>query len=116
MGNKIVHIDFNGSNRKELAAWYASVFDWKLQAFDEYDYTTFASDTGMGGGFTQTEDGKPSVIPYVSVSDIRAAVDLIVSKGGSILVDVDELPMVTYAICVDPAGNQVGLILDPDNA
>lgn len=116
MGNKIVHIDFNGSNRKDLAAWYASVFDWELQAYDDFDYTTFATDTGTGGGFTQTEDGKPVVVPYVSVSGIRAAVDSMVSKGGTILVDVEELPMVTFAICLDPAGNQVGLILDPDNA
>lgn len=116
MGNKIVHIDFNGSNRKELAAWYASVFDWELQSYDDMDYTTFGTGVGTGGGFTQTDDGKPVVVPYVSVSDIRASVDAIVSNGGKILADVEELPMVTFAICLDPAGNQVGLVLDPDNA
>ena len=114
MGNKIVHVDFYGSNRNELTAWYASLFDWKIQNMDEYDYSTFAADENSGGGFATAEDGKPLVIPYISVNDVQAKMDEIVAKGGMVSVELTVMPEVTFAICIDPQGNRVGLVLDPE--
>ena len=114
MGNKITHIDFHGTDRKELAAWYTSLFAWELQVFDEYDYSTFKSGEKEGGGFAVSEDGKPLVIPYVSVRDVQGTIDKIVATGGSVAVEVTEMPEVTFAVCVDPQGNKVGLVLDPE--
>jgi predicted enzyme related to lactoylglutathione lyase len=116
MGNKIVHIDFIGSNRKELAEWYTGLFAWDLTNYDEMDYSIFASAEGMGGGFMTDEEKKSGVLPYISVSDIQGKIDEIVAKGGTEKVPVTAMEMVTFAICTDPFGNDIGLVLDPDNA
>ncbi|MEJ7837743.1 MAG: VOC family protein [Thermomicrobiales bacterium] len=116
MGNKIVHIEINGSNRSEIGSWYGSIFNWKIESHEEYDFTTFGTGDGTGGGFATTEDAKPVVIPYISVDDLQATIDAILAKGGTLKEGITEMPFVTYAICVDPFGHQIGLMLDPDNA
>jgi predicted enzyme related to lactoylglutathione lyase len=116
MGNKIVHVDFIGTDRQRLVEWYGGLFDWEITTYDEFDYSTFKAGEASGGGFMTDESKNSGVLPYVSVTDVQAKVDEIVAKGGTEKVPLTEMEMVTFAICTDPFGNDVGLVLDPDNA
>lgn len=109
MTNPIVHLDFYGDDPATLAAWYKDVFGWEIESYPEYDYAVFRTgDDGPGGGFTK---GAPSVAPYVEVDDLQEYIDAIVSKGGKIEQPITELPQITFAICIDPQGNRLGLAL-----
>jgi predicted enzyme related to lactoylglutathione lyase len=116
VGNKITHIDIHGTSRKEVADWYGGLFDWEITNYDDHDYSVYKTAEGQGGGFMTSEDGKPLIIPYISVADLQVTIDAIVAKGGSVVTGITEMDTVTFAVCLDPFGNQVGLVLDPDNA
>jgi predicted enzyme related to lactoylglutathione lyase len=116
MGNKIMHIDFIGSDRQKLVDWYSGLFTWEVTNYDDFDYSVFKADEGIGGGFMVDESRKSGVLPYISVTDVQAKIDEIVAKGGTEKTPLTVMDMVTYAICTDPFGNDVGLVLDPDNA
>lgn len=112
MSSPVTHIDLYGSDPNALATWYSEIFGWETESFPDYDYTVFRSGgKGIGGGFTKAEDGKPAVVPYAEVKDLQATIDAIVSKGGSLDTPITEVPGVTFAICVDPQGNRIGLAL-----
>jgi predicted enzyme related to lactoylglutathione lyase len=116
MGNKIVHVDFIGTDRQKLVEWYGGLFAWEVTNYDEFDYSIFKAGEASGGGFMTDESKASGILPYISVTDVQAKVDEIVSKGGTEKVPLTEMEMVTYAICTDPFGNDIGLVLDPDNA
>ncbi len=86
-------------------AFYEAVFGWRFEM-------------GEGGGMA-TEDTRmvglhggdaPSVIPYIAVPDIEAAIDRARAGGGALEGEIaDEGPLGKFATCIDPRGAKFGL-------
>ena len=79
MGNPFVHVELNTTNLSKAKAFYAKLFDWKLQDLPADtpggEYTMIKVGKGVGGGMMkQMIPGAGSAwMPYVLVKDIDAA-------------------------------------------
>jgi uncharacterized protein len=110
MSNRVGWFEVVGSDGEKLRSFYGDVFGWQFQQGDpEMDYgMTDPSQTGIGGGVGTSPAGGHAIF-YVEVDDPQGALDKIESAGGSVVMPVTELPMVTFAQFKDPEGNLVGL-------
>lgn len=121
----IVHIDLSADNTGAAGQFYNEVFDWKIMAFPEMNYCTFAAEGGPGGGFNQIgidlggtfQVSAGSVLIYVATDDIDATLARAEELGGKRLLEKTEIPgMGWYAIFADPTGNQIGLLDMPQQS
>jgi predicted enzyme related to lactoylglutathione lyase len=114
----IVHIDFPAHDPAIMSKFYGSVFNWKIQAFPEYDYYTFQGESGPGGGFPRFGGSNAvqarEVLVYINSADIEADLARIEAAGGQALTSKIEIGggMGFYAFFQDPAGNRVALYTD----
>jgi len=110
----VVHFEVNGTDLKKLTDFYATVFGWRI---DEAMPGTYAlayardGDKGIDGGIGAGSDpGTPNVVFYMEVSDPQATLDQVVAAGGSVVVPVADMGMVTYALFADPEGHVLGIV------
>ena len=113
MGNKVVHFEVIGKDGQRLQRFYASLFDWKIDANNPMDYGTVSSeDAGIGGGISTGQPGEPSRVTfYVAVEDLTAYLKKAESLGGRTLLEPSAVPGgPRLAMFADPEGHIVGLI------
>jgi predicted enzyme related to lactoylglutathione lyase len=100
MANPFCHVELASTDIAKAKTFYSTLFDWKI------------SDSDMGGGMMQQPvPGAPSSwLPYVLVDDINAANKKVVSLGGKVMKDTQEVPnMGWFSIIIDPTGAPLGL-------
>jgi uncharacterized protein len=116
MAYPVVHFEVTGRNIGKLKSFYGDVFGWETQDFNEPGMPSYAivekAEGGIAGGIGETSDGPGHVTFYVAVPDPQATLDTAVSKGGTVVMPVTELPMVTLALFNDPEGHMVGIVKD----
>ncbi len=117
MSNRgFVHVEFSANNPAESAEFYSNLFGWEMHNIPEFDYWTFASGEGQGGGFNKVGSNngfevKPGdVVVYVSTDDIERDLAKAEQLGATPVMPKMEIPGIGwYAIFRDPTGNHVGL-------
>jgi uncharacterized protein len=110
--NQVGWFEVVGQDGGKLRSFYGDIFGWQFQMpeMEGIDYgMTDASQTGVGGGIGTTPGGNGHAIFYIEVDDPQAALDKIEAAGGSVVMPVTEMPMVTFAQFKDPEGHLVGL-------
>ena len=117
----INHIEFQTANRKKAADWYKKLFGWKIQHYDDFNYTTFTTEQqeDFGGGFNPAGK-KPGVIVYVNAPS-REDLDEVLKKakdnGGTVVTEPFDTPGVgTFAFVSDLDGNHIGLMQSENSA
>lgn len=108
----IVHIELPTADVKASQAFYVSLFGWRIETDERFDYTMFEPEEGPGGGFVKLgEKTKPGdVIIYVDTDDIDATLRQAESLGGQVVQPKMEIPGEGWiAIFTDPCGNRIGL-------
>lgn len=113
MPNPIVHWEILGEHGRQLQDFYAQLFDWQINADNEYDYGLVDTRTeqGINGGIGPSQDGSSRVTVYVQVGDLQATLDRAAQLGGKTLMPPMEIPGGgTIALFSDPDGNVVGLL------
>ncbi len=108
----IVHIEFSGLDREAAGKFYTELFGWEVQQMPEFNYATFTTGEGVGGGINPVSEDNPAgtVIFYVGTDDIEASLAKAESLGGKTILPKMEVPgMGWLAIFLDPSGNKVGL-------
>jgi uncharacterized protein len=112
MADKVVHWEVTGKDGGKLRQFYSELFGWTVKADNPMNYGVVdASDSGLGGGIGEAEDGDGHVTFYVGVDDPQAALDKVESLGGKTVMPVTEIPnMVTFALFTDPEGHMVGVV------
>jgi uncharacterized protein len=111
MANRVAWFEVVGQDGERLRSFYSDVFGWNFELPDEeMNYgMTDPSQTGIGGGVGQSQGGSGHATFYVEVDDPQAMLDKIEAAGGTVVMPVTELPMVTFAQFEDPDGNLVGV-------
>lgn len=112
MQQPIVHVEFPADNPKEAAEFYRKAFDWQIEVDERFDYHQFAAEGGPGGAFVAVGENYKAgeVVVYLQSDDIQANLEKVKANGGSVLVDMTEIPGIGYyAMFSDPTGNKVGL-------
>jgi uncharacterized protein len=111
--NQVAWYEVVGRDGEKLRGFYGDIFGWQFQmppGMDEVDYgMTDSSQTGIGGGIGTSPSGNGHAIFYIEVDDPQGTLDRIEAAGGSVVMPVTEMPMVTFAQFKDPEGNVVGL-------
>lgn len=111
----INHIEIPAKDREQLAKFYATVFDWKLEdmlAKTGVEYTVWHAGNMRGGIPVADDAGKVGgIIIYIESSDIEADLQAVEANGGKILLDKTPYPAGWYALFADPAGNRLGLTM-----
>jgi len=117
MPNPFVHIELTTTDVKKAKSFYGSLFDWKLEDVDmgNMTYTMIKVGEGTGGGMLKHPmPGAPSIwVPYMDVTDVKAATAKARSLGGEVIKDVSEVPNAgMFSIIQDPTGAVFGLWQD----
>lgn len=110
---EIVHIEFPVNDLEKAGNFYADLFGWKIQPWQEMNYATFEPDEGPGGGFAPI-DGVTykvgTVIVYLYTEDLEGTLKKIVDAGGKVVVSRQEIDgQGWFALFNDPTGNLLGL-------
>ena len=114
MANPVAWFEIMGPDPEQTVKFYSELFGWQTQTL-EGGYTTVDTSGGGGinGGLGKSDDGQSTLKVYVLVDDLQATLDKAGTLGGSTVVPVTEMNVVTFAQFSDPAGNVVGLIPPP---
>lgn len=132
MTNRVVHFEIHAKDQDVLQKFYESVFGWSFQnlgeAMDGYRLIMTGprqpveSDPGtwgINGGMNRVPDrALPSTVgalnafvSIVAVEDIGSVVGKVKDAGGSVHMDVHEIPTVgLLAYAKDPEGNLFGVL------
>ena len=111
MGQPVVHFEIAAKDAKKLQDFYARVFDWDIDANNEWNYgvVTTGGEGGINGGIGQAVNYQ-GVMFYVQVDDPQAYLDKVTSLGGQTMMPPSEIPGIgTLALFRDPEGNLTGL-------
>jgi predicted enzyme related to lactoylglutathione lyase len=111
MADKVVHFEVHGKNGERVRAFYASLFDWKIDASNPMQYGLVSPEPGgIGGGIAQSP-AAPMVTFYVEVADLAASLEKAKRLGGKTLMEPHAVPGgPRIAMFADPDGNSIGLI------
>ncbi len=116
--NPVVHFEILAGpdgDKKALQAFYRDTFKWQVDSDNPLDYGMVVpedEEDGIGGAVDSSEDHS-GVLIYLAVDDLTYYLQKVKAAGGSVVKDVTVIPdMVTYAIFRDPAGNEIGLVLE----
>lgn len=113
MGMKVGHIEIIGKDGKKLRDFYGTLFDWKVNAENQYDYGLVApEDAGIAIGIGAAEPEQSGYLTfYVAVEDLDASLKKAVKLGAKVVMEpmqVEGGPLI--AMFTDPEGNLVGLL------
>jgi uncharacterized protein len=119
MGQAVVHFEIAGKDGKKLQEYYAELFDWNIDADNEFGYgivaredNTNADGIGIGGGISSGPEGyEGHVTFYVEVPDVEAALAKAESLGGTRVMGPDEVMQgLTIGLFTDPEGHVIGVM------
>ena len=118
LGNgKICYIEIPSLDVKVSAAFYESVFGWKIRKRGD-GATAFDDAVGEVSGtwiIGRPPSATPGLLIYIMVDSVEATVQAIVARGGEIVQPIGaDAPEIT-ARFRDPAGNVLGLYQEPGN-
>jgi uncharacterized protein len=112
----IAHVEFPAHNPEAASKFYADLFGWKIVAFPEFNYYSFESQPGVGGGFNTIGAAEGlkvkagEVIVYVNTDDIDASLAEAIRLGATPDIPKTEIQgQGWYATFRDPSGARVGL-------
>lgn len=118
MGNPIIHFEVAGTDGPALEAFYAQLFEWKIDHQGEgdmqYGFISERSAGAVGGGIRHEPTGSPEVVFYVEVEDVSIAIERAKALGATVRINLIDTGDVTFGMIRDPQGNSVGLIQRPE--
>jgi predicted enzyme related to lactoylglutathione lyase len=113
MSNPVVYFEIAGKDGKRLQQFYSTVFGWEMDTTRTpgYAYINTGAAGAPHGGIREERDVPPDKVLYIRVPDLGAALAMVKTNGGQVLIPVTEVPgVVTFALFRDPEGNVMGLI------
>jgi len=118
---RVVHFEIHGEEPAKLAAYYTSLFGWKIQHMAQMDYWMIDSsdggEPGIDGGITRRHGPKPAegqpVTSFVCTVQVPSVDDYFAKAqklGGTVALPKMAIPGVGWiAYAKDPDGNIFGL-------
>jgi hypothetical protein len=119
MGQPVVHFEIVGGDATKLQSYYAELFDWNIDANNQWKYGTVAREEnltedgiGIGGGISPGPEGYPGhVTVYVQVPDVEASLAKAESLGGKRTMGPEQImPHLIIGLFTDPEGHVIGLM------
>jgi len=114
--NRIFWLEIASNDIPSSAKFYQDLLGWPIVRDEEMDYTMTAferGETGVGFSPVNEEQGVApgSVLVYVNVPDVDAAIARAKELDAPIIVDKTEIPTVGWmAVFGDPGGNRIAVM------
>lgn len=108
----ITHIDIPVADMGVAAAFYGSLFGWRIAGPPGFeDYPMWQAPNGVsGGGLAPRSDDFTQPRSYVEVDSIETTLAATIAAGGRVVMDKDPISETSWwAVIADPDGNHVGL-------
>lgn len=108
--NGVSYLRLPSNDPKATAAFYATVFGWKVDA-DRED-PSFEDGTGHVIGHIHGDmevSGEAGIRPYVYVDSVPATLERVEANRGEVVTAPYAEGDLTVAVFSDPAGNQLGV-------
>ena len=109
--NGICHIEIPAVDLEGVAAFYETVFKWKIQRGVPHETYWFFDSGNICGAFTQKSPEGKDIKLYIKSADIDASLAAVKEAGGAVEREKESLPN-NYGFdgeFTDPAGNRMGL-------
>ena len=112
MPNPVVHFEIIGADGSALQSFYRDLFDWTIDANNEWQYgmVETGGEGGINGGISGDPEGTTRVSVYAAVDDLQAYLDKAERLGARVVMPVTDMGGFTIALFADPAGNITGLV------
>ena len=118
MGQPVVHFEIVGKDSQKLHEFYATMFDWKINADNPSRYGIVDREDnlspegiGIGGGIAGYENVDGHVTFYVGVDDVEAALVKAESLGGTRVMGPESpIPGTVIGLFTDVEGHLVGVV------
>jgi uncharacterized protein len=107
--NPVVHLELHTGDLPRARATYAQLCSWRSEEVktDNGDYTALALGERFAGGIVECPVQRAMWLPYVRVSEIRAATARAVELGASVLLGPREGAAGWRAVVSTPAGGEI---------
>jgi predicted enzyme related to lactoylglutathione lyase len=119
MGCPVVHFEIAGTDGAALRAYYAELFDWRIDAANPLGYGLVpreenlnAEGIGIGGGISQGPEGYPGHVTfYVEVPDVELSLQKAEQLGGKRMMGPERvMEGVEIGLFTDLQGHTIGVI------
>ncbi|MBI5288647.1 MAG: VOC family protein [Chloroflexi bacterium] len=114
-GNPVTWFEILGKDGAKTQKFYSDLFGWKVDASNPMNYGMVQGENGgIGGGLSNSMDGKPALTVYVDVDDLAATLEKAKSLGAEVVMPPMDVPGgPSIAQFKDPDGNVVGIMKPP---
>lgn len=119
MAGRITHFEIYGDDPRKLAAFYGTLFGWRMEEMEGLDYWRIHLDSidtpGVAGGLTYRPlaDTK-GWLQFVEVESIDESIALAEKMGARVVRPKTAVPRTAWvAVLADPSGN-VFAVCQPD--
>jgi predicted enzyme related to lactoylglutathione lyase len=116
MGKPVVHFEVGCRDSAKTQAFYAKLFDWKMEVAGPAAMIDTGAGRGINGHITSLGHEPHNYVTfYVEVDDLAAYLAKVQALGGKTLVPPVEISggRGSFAWMADPEGNLIGLFKPP---
>lgn len=119
--NRPIHFEFNSPNPETSKAFFETVFNWSMNAWqgpEEYWLVeTGKEGPGINGGIMRSRDGQQRTVVTMNVESVDDTAKAVQDAGGQVVVPKMAIPGVGWLIyCTDPAGVLFGAMENDEKA
>jgi predicted enzyme related to lactoylglutathione lyase len=111
MGRPVIHFEIGCRDRAKTEAFYASLFDWRIEGAGPAGMISTASDRGIQGHITSLGHEPHNYVNiYVEVENLEASLARAAELGAKTVVGPVPIPQGRFAWIADPEGTVIGLM------
>jgi hypothetical protein len=107
----VVHAEIRSSDPDATRAFFSSLFGWSYSdgAYPGYTFVDTGVDGALATAISPLQGDADTVLFFVGVPDVAAALAQAEKLGGSIVQPAQEVPGVTFGVLADPLGHKIGV-------
>ena len=111
MAHPVVHAEIRSTDPDATRAFFAGLFDWSYSdgTYPGYTFVDPGVEGALPTAISPLQGDSDTVLFFVGVPDVPAALARAEQLGGSIVQPAQEVPGVTFGVLADPLGHKVGV-------
>ena len=111
MCHPVVHAEIRSSDPDATRAFFSDLFGWSYSdgAYPGYTFVDTGVDNALPTAISPLQGDTDTVLFFVGVPDVEAALAKAEQLGGSVIQPAQEVPGVTFGVLSDPLGHKIGV-------
>lgn len=111
MGYPVVHAEIRSADPDATRAFFSGLFDWQYSdgAYPGYSFVDTGVENALPTAISPLQGDSDTVLFFVGVPDVDAALAKAEQLGGSIIQPTQEVPGVSFGVLADPQGHKIGV-------